>query len=293
MNPILLKPSGDRHSQVDRHGPALRRRRRALLPGRSSTSCGRSSPTRSPTCARASTSSSARAPAARPRSTCAHADLANMGLARDGRPAGDRRRRHRPRRRVRVAVRHARAARAPTTRRSSPASSSTSSAATRAILAPGLDAARGAAPAARRSACCRYVEDLWIDAEDSLALEAPPRRGAGRPATRSTSPSCRLRWMTNFTDVDALAAEPGVRVRFTRSPADVERADLVVVPGTKATVEDLERLRAAGSTARSRARRRRRADPRHLRRLPAARRAHRRRRRVARAARSPASGCCR
>jgi adenosylcobyric acid synthase len=35
-------------------------------------------------------------------------------------------------------------------------------------------------------------------------------------------------------------------VRFSRSVADVERADLVVVPGTKATVEDLERLRAAG-----------------------------------------------
>ena len=37
-----------------------------------------------------------------------------------------------------------------------------------------------------------------------------------------------------------------MRVRFTRSVADVERADLLVVPGTKATVEDLARLRAAG-----------------------------------------------
>ncbi|HEV2784916.1 MAG TPA: hypothetical protein VGV67_00900, partial [Solirubrobacteraceae bacterium] len=55
-----------------------------------------------------------------------------------------------------------------------------------------------------------------------------------------------LRWMSNFTDVDALYAEPGVRVRFTRSPADVERADLVVIPGTKATVEYLARLREGG-----------------------------------------------
>jgi adenosylcobyric acid synthase len=52
--------------------------------------------------------------------------------------------------------------------------------------------------------------------------------------------------MSNFTDVDALGAEPGVRVRFTRSIADVQRADLVVVPGTKATVEDLARLRHTG-----------------------------------------------
>jgi adenosylcobyric acid synthase len=55
--------------------------------------------------------------------------------------------------------------------------------------------------------------------------------------------------MSNFTDVDALTAEPGVSVRFTRSPADIERADLVLVPGTKATVEDLERLRAGGLDA--------------------------------------------
>jgi adenosylcobyric acid synthase len=94
-----------------------------------------------------------------------------------------------------------------------------------------------------------HVEDLWMDVEDSLALEAPrpeaPVTGAGGRDTLDVV-VLRLRWMSNFTDLDALAAEPGVRVRFTRSVADVERADLLVVPGTKATVEDLARLRAAG-----------------------------------------------
>ena len=87
-----------------------------------------------------------------------------------------------------------------------------------------------------------YVDGLWMDAEDSLALDSAPEP----PAEADTLDVAvlRLRWISNFTDVDALAAEPGVRVRFTRSPADVERADVVVVPGTKATVEDLERLRA-------------------------------------------------
>jgi adenosylcobyric acid synthase len=90
-----------------------------------------------------------------------------------------------------------------------------------------------------------WVDDLWMDAEDSLALEA---RAPEAPATADTLDVAvlRLRWMSNFTDLDALAAEPGVRVRFTRSVADVERADLVVIPGTKATVEDLDRLRDAG-----------------------------------------------
>jgi adenosylcobyric acid synthase len=112
------------------------------------------------------------------------------------------------------------------------------------ILAPGLGQleARTGRPTL---GVLPYVDDLWLDVEDSLALEG---RRAEAPTTGDTLDVAvvRLRWMSNFTDADALAAEPGVRVRFTTSPADVERADLVVVPGTKATVEDLERLRASG-----------------------------------------------
>jgi len=47
-------------------------------------------------------------------------------------------------------------------------------------------------------------------------------------------------------DFDALAAEPGVVVRFTESPADLLGADLAVLPGTKATVADLDWLRTRG-----------------------------------------------
>jgi adenosylcobyric acid synthase len=108
------------------------------------------------------------------------------------------------------------------------------------ILAPGLSQLReltgrptfGVLP---------WLEGPFIDAEDSLALRVPPA-GSGTLDVAVI----RLRWMSNFTDVDALAAEPGVSVRYTRSAADVERADLVVLPGTKATVEDLRALRAEG-----------------------------------------------
>ena len=112
------------------------------------------------------------------------------------------------------------------------------------ILAPGLDTLAeltgrpilGVLP---------YVNGLWMDVEDSLALEARP---PDAPTTNETLDVAflRLHWMSNFTDADALKLEPGVRVRFTRAPADLERADLVVLPGTKATVEELARLRAAG-----------------------------------------------
>lgn len=116
-----------------------------------------------------------------------------------------------------------------------------------AILAPGLEELR-ARTGRPVLGVLPFAADLGIDAEDSLALEG---RAPEAPALAGTLDVAvlRLRWMSNFTDLDALGAEPGVRVRFTRSPVDVERADLVVVPGTKATVEDLARLRAAGLDA--------------------------------------------
>jgi adenosylcobyric acid synthase len=114
------------------------------------------------------------------------------------------------------------------------------------LLAPGLEQLTRLT-GRRTLGVIPYREDLWIDAEDSLSLdrarpEAPPMPGGDTLEVAVL----RLRYISNFTDADALAAEPGVRVRFTRSPADVERADLVVIPGTKATVEDLERLRHEG-----------------------------------------------
>ena len=71
MNPVLIKPSGARHSQVVVMGRPYAdvgaRSYQALKDRAARRSCSR----RSPACASATTSSSARAPAAPPRSTCA------------------------------------------------------------------------------------------------------------------------------------------------------------------------------------------------------------------------------
>ena len=56
----------------------------------------------------------------------------------------------------------------------------------------------------------------------------------------------RLPRMSNVTDLDALAAEPGVQVRLVRHPAALTDADLVVIPGTRETVDDLAWLRRTG-----------------------------------------------
>lgn len=101
-----------------------------------------------------------------------------------------------------------------------------------------------------------WREGLWLDVEDSLALESRPvPAGAGLDVA-----VVRLRRMSNFTDLDALAAEPGVRVRFTTDATDVARADLVVLPGTKTTVADLALVRAWGIDG-ALAARARRGDP--------------------------------
>jgi adenosylcobyric acid synthase len=115
-----------------------------------------------------------------------------------------------------------------------------------AILAPGLETLQ-ALTGRPTLGVLPWRRGLWLDVEDSLALEAP-REAAPAPLGPDGLDVAvvRLRWMSNFTDLDALAAEPGVALRFTRSPVDIERADLAVLPGTKATVEDLARLRADG-----------------------------------------------
>ncbi len=87
-----------------------------------------------------------------------------------------------------------------------------------------------------------------VDVEDSLALADPSGNGAGVPHGREVLRVAvvRLPRISNFTDVDALAAEPGVVVRYATTPAEVADADLVVVPGSRATVADLAWLREHG-----------------------------------------------
>ena len=56
----------------------------------------------------------------------------------------------------------------------------------------------------------------------------------------------RLPRVSNATDVEAIACEPGVRVSWVADAAAVAEADLVIVPGSKATVSDLAWLRRTG-----------------------------------------------
>ncbi|MGH3399541.1 MAG: cobyric acid synthase [Streptosporangiaceae bacterium] len=90
---------------------------------------------------------------------------------------------------------------------------------------------------------------LELDAEDSLALNQGVHHVPfGRNDLLSVA-VVKLPRISNFTDADALAAEPGVLVRFADRPAELADADLVVLPGSRATVADLAWLRERGFAA--------------------------------------------
>jgi adenosylcobyric acid synthase len=92
-----------------------------------------------------------------------------------------------------------------------------------------------------------WIHDVGLDAEDSLAL-AGRRPAAVEPPLAATLDvaAVRLPRIANFTDLDALATEPGVGVRMVEHASAVGDPDLLVLPGTKATVADLEWLRGRG-----------------------------------------------
>jgi len=94
-----------------------------------------------------------------------------------------------------------------------------------------------------------WQPDLWLEAEDSLSYTADgvigrPAPPAGEQWLRVAV--VRLPRISNATDVEALACEPGVAVRFVTDPSRLTDADLVVLPGTKSTVDDLAWLRGQG-----------------------------------------------
>ncbi|CAA9435954.1 MAG: Cobyric acid synthase [uncultured Rubrobacteraceae bacterium] len=91
-----------------------------------------------------------------------------------------------------------------------------------------------------------WVAGLGLDGEDSLALDAPRYARPPRGKDTLNVAVVRLPRISNFTDFDALVHEPGVAVRFTESSQEILAADLAVLPGTKATVADLEWLRSRG-----------------------------------------------
>ena len=114
------------------------------------------------------------------------------------------------------------------------------------LLAPGLDMLRELTGRPVLGVLPWHL-DLWLDAEDSLAYgQILGRPGPPHGTDWLRVAVVRLPRVSNATDAEALATEPGVRVRLTVEPAEISDADLVILPGSKSTVDDLAWLRETG-----------------------------------------------
>ena len=97
-----------------------------------------------------------------------------------------------------------------------------------------------------------YMSDLMLEEEDSLGLPQVDQTGS-YPWLRSTEPYRPLRIavlslpsFSNFTDFDSLRSEPSISMRFCRNAAQLDQADVVILPGSKQTVDDLLWIRTEG-----------------------------------------------
>lgn len=88
-----------------------------------------------------------------------------------------------------------------------------------------------------------WFRDIRIEQEDSVAPEMKTNRY--RPGSINVA-VLLLRRMSNFTDFDVLATDPRFNAYYTNDPGDLERAGIVLLPGSKNTLADLQFLRATG-----------------------------------------------
>ncbi|MBI5212101.1 MAG: cobyric acid synthase [Nitrospirae bacterium] len=114
------------------------------------------------------------------------------------------------------------------------------------ILKPGLDMIRdktgkpviGVLP---------YIKEIGLPEEDGLSLQKISNfKFQISNYEKIKVVIVRLQYIANFTDFDPFAYEPDVELIYSSNPADMENADIVIVPGSKNTVKDLILLKEAG-----------------------------------------------
>jgi adenosylcobyric acid synthase len=93
-----------------------------------------------------------------------------------------------------------------------------------------------------------YQADLQVDQEDSLGIDetASPAHHLDAGSTAVDVAVVRLPHISNTTDFRPLSRFPGVRVRYVSGAGEMGLPDLIVLPGSKATVRDLDWLRDTG-----------------------------------------------
>jgi len=88
-----------------------------------------------------------------------------------------------------------------------------------------------------------YYKGIYIEEEDSVSLEQKRKQLAEGKVNVAV---ILLRHISNFTDFDTLERDPRVNLFYTNNTSDISHADIIILPGTKATLDDLLELRRNG-----------------------------------------------
>ncbi|MBL7972472.1 MAG: cobyric acid synthase [Prolixibacteraceae bacterium] len=88
-----------------------------------------------------------------------------------------------------------------------------------------------------------YFQDIHVDDEDSVVIDH--KSGKTREGLVNVA-VVLLRHMSNFTDFNVLERIPEINLFYTANPEEIEKADVVIIPGSKNTIADLDNLRKSG-----------------------------------------------
>jgi adenosylcobyric acid synthase len=88
-----------------------------------------------------------------------------------------------------------------------------------------------------------YYKDIHIEEEDSVMLHTKNRAAQSGKVNIVV---ILLQHMSNFTDFNALEHDDRVHLFYSNQPADIAETDIIIIPGTKNTLHDLQILRRDG-----------------------------------------------
>ncbi|MGH9763754.1 MAG: cobyric acid synthase, partial [Blastocatellia bacterium] len=92
----------------------------------------------------------------------------------------------------------------------------------------------------------RFLHDLDIEEEDGVALEELSRQSRTGSETKLDICALRPPHVSNFTDLAALARDRRVALSYASLPRQIDTVDVIVIPGSKSTISDLDWMKAMG-----------------------------------------------
>jgi len=88
-----------------------------------------------------------------------------------------------------------------------------------------------------------YFRDIHIEQEDSVSLELKYRSAVEGKVNVAV---ILLKRLSNFTDFDRLEKDPRVNLYYTNEPSEIAKASVVIIPGSKNTIGDMLAIKNSG-----------------------------------------------